>query len=82
MESTTGDKRKGPPLPPIKGDGSLDYDGESLLWFCYYPLYYPLVLHFSINFLEQNFSETIIIFIEKIYRKRYQYLEKLSMLQI
>ncbi|XP_011155819.1 oxysterol-binding protein-related protein 9 [Solenopsis invicta] len=26
MESATGDKRKGPPLPPIKGDGSLDYD--------------------------------------------------------
>lgn len=28
MESATGDKRKGPPLPPIKGDGSVDYDGE------------------------------------------------------
>ncbi|KAL0118802.1 hypothetical protein PUN28_009458 [Cardiocondyla obscurior] len=26
VESTTGDKRKEPPLPPIKGDGSVDYD--------------------------------------------------------
>ncbi|XP_032673207.1 oxysterol-binding protein-related protein 9 [Odontomachus brunneus] len=25
-ESATGDKRKEPPLPPIKGDGSVDYD--------------------------------------------------------
>lgn len=28
-----GDKRKEPPLPPIKGDGSVDYDGESTLPF-------------------------------------------------
>ncbi|XP_014475737.1 PREDICTED: oxysterol-binding protein-related protein 9 isoform X1 [Dinoponera quadriceps] len=26
MESATSDKRKEPPLPPIKGDGSVDYD--------------------------------------------------------
>ncbi|XP_011690301.1 PREDICTED: oxysterol-binding protein-related protein 9 [Wasmannia auropunctata] len=26
LESATGDKRKEPPLPPIKGDGSVDYD--------------------------------------------------------
>ncbi|XP_071641148.1 oxysterol-binding protein-related protein 9 isoform X2 [Temnothorax longispinosus] len=26
MDSATGDKRKEPPLPPIKGDGSVDYD--------------------------------------------------------
>lgn len=29
-ESAVGDKRKEPPLPPIKGDGSVDYDGESI----------------------------------------------------
>lgn len=78
MESATGDKRKGPPLPPIKGDGSLDYDGESLLWFYYYPLYYLLVLHFSINVLEQNFSETIIIFIEKKKLKKISILTKIE----
>lgn len=33
MESATGDKRKEPPLPPIKGDGSVDYDGELILLF-------------------------------------------------
>ncbi|KAL6265329.1 hypothetical protein P5V15_002130 [Pogonomyrmex californicus] len=26
IESATGDKRREPPLPPIKGDGSVDYD--------------------------------------------------------
>lgn len=30
VESAAGDKRKEPPLPPIKGDGSVDYDGESV----------------------------------------------------
>jgi len=35
MESATGDKRKEPPMPPIKGDGSVDYDGESILSFGY-----------------------------------------------
>lgn len=33
MENIAGDKRKEPPLPPIKGDGSVDYDGESTLPF-------------------------------------------------
>jgi len=33
LHSATGDKRKEPPMPPIKGDGSVDYDGESILLF-------------------------------------------------
>lgn len=36
MENIAGDKRKEPPLPPIKGDGSVDYDGKSTLLFCIY----------------------------------------------
>lgn len=36
VESATGDKRKEPPLPPIKGDGSVDYDGESVLYIYVY----------------------------------------------
>ncbi|KAG5333063.1 OSBL9 protein, partial [Acromyrmex heyeri] len=35
VENVTGDKRKEPPLPPIKGDGSVDYDGESISAFQY-----------------------------------------------
>lgn len=38
MENATGDKRRELLLPPIKGDGSVDYDGESifLLWYMLY----------------------------------------------
>lgn len=31
VDSAMGDKRKEPPLPPVKGDGSVDYDGECAL---------------------------------------------------
>lgn len=43
MESA-GDKRKQPPLPPIKGDGSLDYDGKSILIYIFFILFVTFLL--------------------------------------
>lgn len=66
MDNTTGDKRKEPPLPPIKGDGSVDYDGESILSFLICVLLsaiffhlLPIILYLKQSSYQNNISGKI-----------------------